>query len=269
MTKLYVLFLLFFIGVSGCSVAKTNRVVIKTEYGQIVIKLYDETPLHRDNFIKLAREKFYDGVIFHRVIKGFMIQAGDPKSKNSPLGTRVGNGDVDYTIPAEIAYPTAVHKRGALAAARLGDDVNPERQSSGCQFYIVQGSKLTDAELNEIEESERISAKKKSFVSLVGKNRLLIDSLQKMHKVEQLNMLQQQLIAQVEAEVKAKDSLFVIPQAVREMYKTHGGAPFLDKSYTVFGEVIEGMDVVDTIAALSVDAMDRPLNNVIISVKVN
>lgn len=269
MRKSYLLFLLLFISISGCTMAKTNKVIIKTEFGQIVIRLYDETPLHRDNFIKLAKEKFYDGVIFHRVIKGFMIQAGDPTSKNSAAGTRVGNGDVGYTLPAEIAYPKALHKRGALAAARLGDDVNPEHRSSGCQFYIVQGSNLTEEELVQIEENSRTSEKKRRFVALVGKNRSLIDSLQKEKRGDLLTKLQGELIAQVEREVKANDSLYTIPKNVKDMYKSIGGTPFLDKSYTVFGEVIEGMDVVDKIASLPVDSMDRPLDNVIISVKVD
>lgn len=184
-------------------------VIIQTSFGDIKIKLYEKTPRHRENFIKLAMQGYYDGTLFHRVIPDFMIQGGDPESKNAPAGKRLGNGGPDYTIPFEYV-PEYFHKRGAVAAARLPDDFNPERESSGSQFYIVQGRTFTDEELNKIE----------------------------------------------------KKTGHVIPANQREVYKTLGGAPHLDGAYTVFGEVIEGMEVVDKIAQLPRDKYDRPLTNV-------
>ena len=192
--------------------AKTPIVQITTDYGVIKIRLYDETPLHRDNFLKLASEGFYDSLLFHRVIKQFMIQGGDPNSKNAAAGAMLGNGDVGYTIPAEF-NEKLFHKKGALAAARTE---NPQKASSGCQFYIVQGKVYTDEELNMMES--RFGYK---------------------YSPEQ-----------------------------REAYKTVGGTPFLDRNYTVYGEVIEGLDVIDKIAAVQCGMYDRPAADVRMTVKV-
>lgn len=192
------------------------RVEMQTSSGNIVILLYDDTPLHRDNFIKLAGEGVYDGTLFHRVIKGFMIQGGDPDSKNAKAGQMLGEGDLGYKIPAEFRE-NHINKRGALCAARQGDDVNPKKESSASQFYIVQGRKWSDGEMNMMEQR-------------FGK--------------------------------KYSDEH-------RKIYVEEGGAPHLDGDYTVFGEVLEGMDVVDKIAAVKTDPMDRPLEDVrILSVKV-
>lgn len=193
---------LFSVCLAFSSFAQTNKVKIETEFGDIVMVLYDNTPKHRDNMVKLVNEKFFDSTLFHRVIPEFMIQGGDPTSKNAPAGAPLGSGDIGYRIPAEI-NEVNFHKRGALAAAR---DNNPEKASSGCQFYIVAGKKLTDAELDMMEQ--RMGRK---------------------YTPEQ-----------------------------REAYKTIGGTPFLDGNYTVFGEVLEGMDVVDKIVSQPRDAMDRP-----------
>jgi cyclophilin family peptidyl-prolyl cis-trans isomerase len=178
-----------------------------TDYGTIVIRLSDSTPLHRDNFLKLAKSKFYDSVLFHRVIKNFMIQSGDPTSKHAKADAMLGDGDIGYTIPAEFRT-TLFHRRGVIAAAR---DDNPQKVSSGCQFYIVQGKKYTDEELNTLETT-RLQRK--------------------------------------------------IPQNQREVYKTLGGTPWLDQNYTIFGEVIKGMEVVDSIANVKTGAADRPLKDV-------
>lgn len=192
------------------------RVEMQTSSGNIVILLYDDTPLHRDNFIKLAGEGVYDGTLFHRVIKGFMIQGGDPDSKNAKAGQMLGEGDLGYKIPAEFRE-NHINKRGALCAARQGDDANPKKESSASQFYIVQGRKWSDGEMNMMEQR-------------FGK--------------------------------KYSDEH-------RKIYAEEGGAPHLDGDYTVFGEVLEGMDVVDKIAAVKTDPMDRPLEDVcILSVKV-
>lgn len=182
--------------------AQKYRAYLSTDYGTITLKLYDKTPLHRDNFIKLCKEKFYDSTLFHRVIPQFMIQGGDPESRRASPGQALGSGSNGYRIPAEF-NKHYIHKRGALAAAR---DNNPEKASSGCQFYIVDGKKFSEAELNTIQSRTGAS----------------------------------------------------YTEAQKKLYETLGGAPHLDGNYTVFGEVIDGMDIVDKIAAQPRNKMDRP-----------
>lgn len=198
---------------------RKRDVLLQTNYGDIIIRLSDSTPLYRDNFLKLVKSHYYDSVLFHRVIKNFMIQAGDPESKHANPGVPLGNGGPGYTIPAEFRQ-SLFHKRGAIAAARMGDAVNPKKESHGSQFYIVQGRIFTDAGLDSVE-TYRLKRK--------------------------------------------------IPEAEREVYKTIGGAPHLDQNYTVFGEVLKGFDVVDSIASVSTSMgrdSDRPLQDVrIIKVK--
>jgi len=191
---------------------KEHIVSITTDYGTMKVKLYDETPKHRDNFLKLAKEGFYNGTLFHRVISGFMLQGGDPGSKTAAAGVALGGGDIGYTIPAEF-NPAFIHKKGALCAARTE---NPEKASSGCQFYIVQGGPLTDAALNQFDGGRTVK-----------------------YTPEQ-----------------------------RKEYTTNGGTPFLDMNYTVYGEVIEGMDVIDKIAAVKTAPGDRPVSDVKMTVKV-
>ena len=188
-----------------------TKVLLKTTFGDITIALYDDTPQHRDNFRKLVNEKFYDGVLFHRIIQGFMIQGGDPDSKTAKAGQRLGSGDVGYTIPAEFV-PTHYHKRGAVCAARKGDPVNPQKASSGCQFYIVDGTVYDNDKLNMIAQRTG-----KTFT----------------------------------------------PEQV-QAYTTVGGAPFLDGDYTVFGEVTEGLEIVDKIAAVKTGRGDVPVDPVTI-----
>jgi peptidyl-prolyl cis-trans isomerase B (cyclophilin B) len=182
--------------------------------GDIVIRLSDSTPLHRDNFLKLVKKRYYDSVLFHRVIKDFMIQSGDPNSKSAKAGQPLGNGGPGYTVPAEFRT-TLFHKKGAIAAARMGDEANPQKASSGSQFYIVQGKPFTDAGLDSTEKY-RLKGRK-------------------------------------------------IPPEQRAVYKTIGGTPHLDQGYTVFGEVVKGMDVVDKIAVVQTSKAqdrDRPLEDV-------
>ena len=173
-----------------------NRVTINTAEGDIVIRLYDETPLHRDNFIKLANNGFYNGTLFHRVIKGFMIQGGDPDSKAADKTTRLGTGGPGYTIPAEIDSTRFYHKRGALCAARTADEVNPERQSSGSQFYIVYGKRYNDNELTQIEQQMRMQQEQAVFNNLANKNRAQIISLRKNRDQAGLHALQERLITE-------------------------------------------------------------------------
>ena len=193
---------------------RKKDVELVTTEGTIVLRLYDSTPLHRDNFLRLVKSHYYDSVLFHRVIKNFMIQAGDPNSKRAEPGQPLGDGGPDYTIPAEFR-PSIFHKKGVLAAAREGDNLNPEKRSSASQFYIVQGKKFTDAGLDSVE-----------IYRLKGRK---------------------------------------IPTDQREVYKTVGGTPHLDQNYTVFGEVVSGLDVVDRIASTATskgEDKDRPLQNI-------
>jgi len=189
---------------------KNQYIRIKTEFGECIVKLYNETPLHRDNFLKLTKEGYYNGTLFHRVIKDFMIQGGDPDSKNAKPDSLLGEGGPKYTVPAEFR-DSLFHKKGVLAAAREGDEVNPLRASSGSQFYLVQGKVFTDEQLNSLEE---------------------------------------------------KRLKFKIPEWQRQVYKTTGGTPHLDRNYTVYGEIISGLDVVDKIATVLIDKNNRPKQDV-------
>ena len=237
--------------------AKETIVVVTTDYGKMKIKLYNETPLHRDNFIKLINEGFYNDLLFHRVIKDFMIQGGDPDSKGAPASKQLGAGDVGYTIPAEFVYPKYYHKKGALAAARQGDQVNPQKRSSGCQFYIVQGKKMTDKELDGMEQNLQAKARNARFYEIVATMTNQIQKLQTANDQAGLQKLQTEILAQVDSEFANKEPLKFSAQ-MRNDYKTIGGTPFLDNDYTVFGEVIEGMDVIDKIAAVKTRPGDRP-----------
>ena len=217
--------LLILFGLSSCGILnlgkmKNQKVKIETTEGDITLLLYDDTPLHRDNFIKLVKSKFYDGVLFHRVINEFMIQGGDPNSKNAEPGKMLGDGDVGYTIPAEFKTPHRYHKRGALAAAREGDDSNPDKASSGCQFYIVVGKQFTNEQLDQME------------VSKINKHG------------------------------HANDSTYKFSEQARIDYTTIGGTPHLDGNYTVYGEVLTGMDVVDKIAQTRTNRADRPREDI-------
>jgi len=252
--------------------AKGEPVVeITTEYGVIKIKLYNETPLHRDNFLKLAKEGFYDGTLFHRVIKDFMIQGGDPQSKGAEPGATLGNGGPGYDIPAEIV-PGLYHKRGALAAAREGDQVNPLKKSSGSQFYLVQGKVWTREELKTFEDRSSQQQKFSYIRDFLSKPendayRKRVEELQKAQDADGIN----KIIAEIEA--KEGDALkkTIKPAFTDEQltgYTTVGGTPHLDGAYTVFGEVIEGLDVIEKISKLEGDKNNRPTKDVAMKVKV-
>lgn len=238
---------------------------IATTAGTIKIRLYDDTPLHRDNFLKLAKEGYYDGVLFHRVINDFMVQTGDPESKDAPAGAMLGSGGPGYTIPAEIVYPKHYHKYGALAAARTGDEMNPERKSSGSQFYIVTGKKYSPQQLSRMEEMSVQKQLQSYFMDLQRQNMDTIKQLRLAKDSVGLENLRQQLIKETEANVKP---VMMTEEQVRD-YSTIGGTPHLDGQYTVFGEVLEGMDVVEKIQKAETDGRDRPVEDIrIISIKV-
>lgn len=238
---------------------------IKTTLGDIKVKLYDDTPAHRDNFLKLVNEGFYDGVLFHRVIKDFMIQTGDPQSKTAGPDTMLGAGDPSYTIEAEILYPRHFHKYGALAAARTGDQVNPERRSSGSQFYIVTGQKQDSVTLKRIEDRANNERKQAYFNRLFNERRDEIAALRAARDRAGLDSVRNELIKMTEANVKDVP----LPEDLRKAYAEVGGTPHLDGAYTVFGEVIEGMDVVEKIQNVETNSADRPKEDVrVISMKV-
>jgi cyclophilin family peptidyl-prolyl cis-trans isomerase len=250
----------------SCSATGGNEdtvISMKTSLGDIKIKLYDSTPLHRDNFINLVKSGFYEDISFHRVIKEFMIQAGDPLTKGLQEKTMPDSLGT-YTIPAEF-NSNYFHKRGALAAARQGNDVNPDMRSSGIQFYIVQGIKQTDSDLNITEQRINSNIKQSFFNRMIKETadsvRLSPDPVSEGEIQEIASMKMFQYLS------ANKDLKFSEEQ--RNIYKTIGGVPRLDGTYTVFGEVIEGMDIVDKIAAVSTDSSDKPLNDIkIIKVKI-
>jgi cyclophilin family peptidyl-prolyl cis-trans isomerase len=257
------------VGIS-CSqpVNKTENpvVVVSTDLGDIKVKLYNETPLHRDNFLKLAGEGFYDGVLFHRVINHFMIQGGDPDSKGAAPGIQLGRGGPGYTVPAEFV-PGLFHKKGALAAARQGDQTNPLKASSSSQFYIVQGKVLRSGELDTIEMKMNGNIRQNIFKSV------LTPFQEELNKYRQENNEAAFNKRVAEIQVRA-DSLyssspkFTFSDIQRQTYMTLGGYPMLDGAYTVFGEVVEGLDVLEKIAAVKTDQFDRPVQDIKMKMKI-
>ena len=242
-------------------------VEIKTTEGDLTVRLFGDTPRHRDNFVKLAKEGYYNGVLFHRVINEFMVQTGDPDSKTAPAGKTLGSGGPGYDIEAEIVYPTHFHKRGALAAARQGDQVNPERRSSGSQFYIVTGKAYNDSTLNQMERQLQMMQKQNIFNDLAREHRDSIMTLRRNRDQAGLQALQDELVAITEK--KATEAPARLTAEQREAYTTTGGTPHLDNQYTVFGEVVDGMDVIDKIEKVETDSHDRPLKDVkILSMRV-
>lgn len=242
------------------------RIKISTPKGDIVVRLYDETPQHRDNILKLAGEGFYNGTLFHRVIKDFMIQGGDPESKGAGKGARLGSGGPGYNVPAEIV-PGLFHKRGALAAARLGDEANPERKSSGSQFYICWGQVYSQGQIGQLEKQMVMQAQQSVFNALASERRDKIMDLRRNRDRAGLQALQEELEAITVATVKDKGLGRMTPEQ-KEAYTTVGGVPFLDGQYTVFGEVENGLEVVEAIQNVATDPADRPLEDMTMTVTV-
>ena len=237
------------------------RLKIKTTEGDIIIRLYDETPKHRDNFLKLVKEEYFNSTLFHRVIKDFMIQGGDPDSKNAPKGKMLGTGGPDYTIPAEFVYPQYFHKRGALSAARTGDEVNPEKESSGSQFYIVWGKTFKPAELKQMEQQMAMQQEQQVFNQLTREHHEEIMNLRRNRDRVGLQELQDKLIEQTKTICKQQGKPTFTEEQI-EVYTNVGGTPFLDNQYTVFGEVEEGLDIVERIQNCNTDRNDRPTEDV-------
>ncbi len=249
-------------GSTNKDMADTTSVKVKvsTTMGDFTVLLYGDTPVHRDNFVKLVGEGYYNNTLFHRVINEFMVQAGDPDSRNARPGQHLGAGNPGYTLEAEFVYPKHFHKRGALAAARTGDAMNPEKRSSGSQFYVVTGRKFSEAELGQVEQNAINRTMQKIFEELARSRRDEIMALQQAGDAEGLEKLRQQLISTTE-EIAAKKHVGLTDEQ-REAYTTVGGAPHLDGDYTVFGEVVDGMDVIDRIEKVETDSSDRPREDV-------
>ena len=236
---------------------KEVRVVMETTKGNIELKLYDATPLHRDNFKMLVEEGAYDSLLFHRVIRDFMIQGGDPDSKGAPAGKMLGMGDPGYTLEAEIK-DGLFHKRGALAAARQGDEVNPERRSSGSQFYIVWGDVYNEGQLRQFSKQLRMQKVQAVFNALAAEHRDEIMQMRRERNRAGLQELQDKLAAEAESKV-GKTGL---TDDQMNIYSTVGGTPHLDGQYTVFGEVEEGLDVVEMIQGTATGRADRPVDDI-------
>lgn len=257
--------LILLVIVSGCAQKKDYVVTIKTRYGNMVAILYDETPLHKANFIKLAKEHYYDSTLFHRVIQGFMIQGGDPDSKKATPGQRLGQGGPGYTVNAEF-NPKFFHERGALSAARLGDAQNPTKASSGSQFYVVQGTKMTEGELKT--DFEKLNNVLGQFFQNPA-NQGAYDSLAEAFQAQDVKLLQARMVAlrpRVERELNVDLSKEISPERLK-VYTTVGGTPALDGGYTVFGKVIQGLDVLDKIAAVTTE-QERPTEDIRMTVTV-
>ena len=241
-----------------------TQVRMQTNLGTITLKLYNETPLHRDNFIKLVKDGQYEGLLFHRVINEFMIQGGDVTSKNAPLSKQLGAGDLGYTIPAEFVYPRYFHKRGALCAARTGDDSNPEKASSASQFYIVTGKVYSEGEIKQLEKQKESRLKQAIFNRLQNENKTTIMQYYKSGDKDSLAIMRDTLIGKTEIETDKRKEETKLTAQQREAYTSVGGVPFLDNEYTVYGEVTEGIEIVDKIQKVKTNSSDRPLENIII-----
>ena len=268
MKKLLPIFLMATL-IASCGQDKDDYIVtIKTKYGDMTAILYDETPQHKANFVKLAKEKYFDDMLFHRVVQGFMIQGGDPDSKNAQPGQQLGQGGPGYTIPAEF-NPKFYHEKGALSAARLSDQANPKKESSGSQFYIVQGTVVGQAELDmmKIDQQQLMTGLRQMYQS--QQHKPMFDSLEILGKAGDMQAYQNGLFAlapRVEKVTGIKIAREFNPEAVKA-YSTVGGAPHLDGGYTVFGKVIKGLDVIDKIAAVQTSA-ERPLEDIKMTVTV-
>ncbi|MBP5365480.1 MAG: peptidylprolyl isomerase [Bacteroidales bacterium] len=259
---------------TACNSSDYNKVEINTPYGKMKVLLYDDTPLHKANFLRLAENGDYDSLLFHRVIEGFMIQGGDPESRYAPMSKMLGSSEIGSPIDAEIVYPQHFHKRGALAAARKADRINPLKMSSGSQFYIVQGTVFTDEQLDELETIHNNAIKSNIFYQIQSEYKDSLQYYQDNGMSMELAELQMNIMGRV-SQMAEEQGLFSFSPEAREAYTTIGGAPRLDAEYTVFGEVIEGLDVIDSIAAQPVDQTyynmqqtNRPLNNIWMTMKV-
>ena len=272
--KFLVLFsiLLLTLLVLGSFIKKSDEVevIMTTSKGELILKLYNQTPIHRDNFVKLINNQFYNGISFHRVIKNFMAQAGDPNSRDPEYTGSLGNNSEGETLPAEI-YPSLFHKKGALAAARMGDQVNPEKRSSGSQFYIVQGKKYNRNQLTQMESriNQQLEGNLVGIFLKDSSNREYMNRVKVCQQngwMDSLNLV----VGEIKNMVFKDVDKFTFSEEQLKAYETVGGTPFLDNGYTVFGEVVSGIDIIDSICTSPTLPGDKPKDPIIIlSVKIN
>jgi len=251
---------------SSAQTYRKETILISTPYGNMKLKLFKETPLHSKNFIKLVKAGFYDSLLFHRVIRNFMIQGGDPDSRSANDTIQLGNGDVDYWIPAEF-NKKIYHKKGMLASAREDDEVDPDKESSGSQFYIVMGKTYDSIALRkaELRVNKNLIQKINYNVAFSGKSPELKKYYMRLDaegKTDSLKIVRRQLVDPISIAEYERTPHFTYSAEQRETYATLGGAPHLDMNYTIFGEVVEGLDVIDKIAAVKTDKNDRPRENI-------
>lgn len=264
------LILLIMVFTSQAQDSNRKRVKLTTEFGSMIIELYNETPQHRDNFLKLSAEGFFNDLLFHRVIQSFMIQGGDPDSRNAASGVRLGNGGPGYTLPAEFDS-TLIHRKGALSAARLGDQGNPQKRSSGSQFYIVQGQTIPLTAIDQMEQrtnQQQINALINKYLKDPENKEVyyLMDSLQRAQNFDAVNAKYREIELIVKELPEYKP--FQLTKLQKDAYSTVGGTPHLDNNYTVFGQVVEGLNVIDSIAAQPTDKADRPQQDVKMQIEV-
>lgn len=263
MAKYFIPVIIFFI---SCASDKDYLVTIKTDYGDMKAILYEDTPEHRENFLKLAREGYYDSTLFHRVIEDFMLQTGDPESKNAEPGEAIGSGGPDYKIPAEIRSEH-FHRKGAIAAARQDNAINPEKESSGSQFYIIDGTTFSEeflrTDMKKLGQALQQYLMRTKFDSLRNEFRMLYNA----GKFQEYNDLMLQLKPEIEEELDINLDKEVDAEKI-EVYTTIGGAPHLDGEYTVFGQVIDGLDVIDKISVQPTDNRNRPTKDIRLLIEV-
>ena len=259
----FIVIAIFTLGISCGGTAKKSEetiVSIKTDFGEIKVKLYDDTPQHKANFIKLVNEGFYNDLLFHRVINKFMIQGGDPNSKNADPSAQLGAGGPGYTVPAEI-NPKYFHKKGALSAARIGGPRNPQKNSSGSQFYIVQGDVYRPGQLDTMEMAINKQKKEIMFREHIEAENQKLEAFKSKNDRVGFDLLVAEIREKVDSIYNAGPK-FTMSDEQRQVYTTIGGYPSLDGEYTIFGEVVEGLDVVDKIAAVKTNAANRPLEDI-------
>ncbi|MEO6539712.1 MAG: peptidylprolyl isomerase [Ferruginibacter sp.] len=268
MTKYLTIAFFLFIGINDLTAQTYSKetILITTSYGNMKLKLFNETPRHRDNFIRLVKQGFYDSLLFHRVINHFMIQGGDPDSRSANDTAALGYGDVDYWIPPEF-NKKLYHKKGMLAAARESDDINPGKESSGSQFYIVMGKTFDSAALQKIElrVNKALVQKINYNVAFSGKSKVLQKYYMRLsleEKTDSLKIVSRQLLDPISIARYKKTPHFTFTAEQKKTYATLGGTPHLDTDYTIFGEIIEGLEVIDKIAGVKTDKNDRPKENV-------
>ena len=262
----YSIILLFLFVLTGKS--QEYIVLISTNLGDMKFRLYDDTPKHRDAFIQLAEESYYDGTLFYRVIQDYLIQGGSRSSRNAAPGKRIGYGDPDKTVDDEI-LPHYFHKKGALCAPRQPDEVNPYKQSDISQFYIVKGQVFTMGQLDTLELAVNRPIRKKIYNQVMTESiRIELKQLKDEKKIDEFRVLADMLKKEIDAEYHMQTGILEFSEQQRKAYSTIGGYPDLDGKYTIFGECIEGFEVIDKIASLETDGNDRPIQDVKITVKV-